>query len=82
MDGYVDIASRRSGSIDVTLFWDGTNGELLVVAHDELTGEDLEIPVDRAHAAEVYRHPFVYAPQKSYACASRSAARSRRAAHA
>ncbi len=76
MDGYVDIASRRAGSIDVTLFWDGTNGRLLVVAHDELTGEDVEIPVDRDQADEVYRHPFAYAPQKSYACAGRSAARS------
>jgi len=63
MDDYVDIATRHSGSINVALFWDRTKGDLLVVAHDELTGEDLRIPVDGDSAAEVYRHPFAYAAQ-------------------
>jgi hypothetical protein len=61
MDGYVDIATRRAGSIDVTLLWHRSEGTLVVVAHDELTGEGVEIPVDGDRAAEVYRHPFAYA---------------------
>ena len=72
MEGYVDLAFRQSGSIDVTLLWDEDGDRLVVVAHDGLTGEDLEIPVDRDHAADVYRHPFAYAPRKSVACAARS----------
>jgi hypothetical protein len=63
MSGYVDIASRHAGSIDVTLLWDGAEDKLVVIAHDGLTGEDLEIPVDRDHAADAYRHPFAYAAQ-------------------
>jgi hypothetical protein len=82
MDGYVDIASRHSGSIDVTLLWDGAEDKLVVVAHDGLTGEELEIPVDRDHAADVYRHPFAYAAEKSHACAARAAGRAKKGARA
>lgn len=61
-EGYVDIATRYSGSINVALFWDRDKGDLVVVAHDGLTGERVRIPVDGENAAEVYRHPFAYAP--------------------
>jgi hypothetical protein len=61
-EGYVDIATRYSGSINVALFWDREKGDLVVVAHDALTGERVRIPVDGNNAAEVYRHPFAYAP--------------------
>ena len=66
-DDYVDIATRRSGSINVALFWDRRKGDLVVVAHDRLTGEDVRIAVDGARAADVYRHPFAYAPRASRA---------------
>jgi hypothetical protein len=75
MDGYVDIATRRSGSIEVSLLWERAEGKLLVVAHDDLTGDDITIPVDGEHAAEVYRHPFAYAAEASVACARRRRAR-------
>jgi hypothetical protein len=57
---YVDLASRFEGSINVALFWDRIKGDLVVVAHDRLTGEDVRIPVDAERAAEVYRHPFAH----------------------
>ena len=60
-EGYVDIATRYSGSINVALFWDRESGDLVVVAHDSLTGERVRIPVDGDNAADVYRHPFAYA---------------------
>jgi hypothetical protein len=63
-DGYVDIATRYSGSINVALFWDREKGDLVVVAHDALTGERVRIPVDGESAADVYRHPFAYAPTR------------------
>ncbi len=64
-DDYVDIATRHSGSINVALFWDRSKGDLVVVAHDRLTGEDVRIAVDGAHAADAYRHPFAYAGRDS-----------------
>jgi hypothetical protein len=60
VDDYVDLATRFEGSINVALFWDRVKGDLIVVAQDRLTGEDLRIPVDPDRATEVYRHPFAY----------------------
>jgi hypothetical protein len=61
MGTYVDIASRRSGSIEVSLLWNRATGKLLVVAYDSVEDEQLTIPVDGKDATEVYRHPFAYA---------------------
>jgi hypothetical protein len=71
MDDYIDIATRQSGSIEVSLLWERAEGKLLVVAHDALTGVEVAIPVDGDQAAEVYRHPFAYAGNASVACARR-----------
>jgi hypothetical protein len=59
-EGYIDLATRFEGSINVALFWDRVKGDFVVVAQDRLTGEDVRIPVDGARAAEVYRHPFAH----------------------
>ena len=63
LEDYIDLATRYAGSINVALFWDRINGDLVVVAHDDLTGEDVRIPVEPHRAAEVFRHPFAYASQ-------------------
>ena len=63
LEDYIDLATRYAGSINVALFWDRINGDLVVVAHDDLTGEDLRIEVEPDRAAEVFRHPFAYASQ-------------------
>lgn len=63
LEDYIDLATRFAGSINVALFWDRINGDLVVVAHDDLTGEDLRIEVEPDRAAEVFRHPFAYASQ-------------------
>lgn len=60
MERLVDLATRRAGSIEVALIWDRSDETLRVFAHDELTGEELVVPVSGDEAAEVYRHPFAY----------------------
>jgi hypothetical protein len=55
-EDYIDLATRFEGSINVALFWDRVKGDLVVVAQDRLTGEDVRIPVEPERAAEVYRH--------------------------
>jgi len=62
-DGYIDLATRFEGSINVALFWDRTKRDLVVVAQDRLTGEDVRIPVEPERAVEVYRHPFAHASE-------------------
>jgi hypothetical protein len=56
----VDLASRRSGAIEVALIWDRRDQSLVVFAHDASTHEEVAIPVSGEEAAEVYRHPFAY----------------------
>ena len=57
----VDLATRHSGSIDVALIYDRFDRTLMVFVHDELTGEDLFLPVTGDEALEVYHHPYAYA---------------------
>jgi hypothetical protein len=61
MGNLVDLATRRSGTIDVALLWDRSERTLMVFARDSSTNEELAIPVTGADATEVYRHPFAYA---------------------
>jgi hypothetical protein len=61
MGNLVDLATRRSGTIDVALLWDQSERTLMVFARDSSTDEELAIPVTGADATEVYRHPFAYA---------------------
>jgi hypothetical protein len=61
MGDLVDLATRRAGTIDVSLLWDRSERTLVVVARDSSTNEELAIPVSGAEATEVYRHPFAYA---------------------
>jgi hypothetical protein len=61
MGNLVDLATRRSGTIDVALLWDRSERTLMVFARDSSTNEELAIPVTGADATEVYRHPLAYA---------------------
>jgi hypothetical protein len=56
----VDLATRKAGSIEVALIWDRREKTLCVFAYDAMTGEEFVVPVNRAEAGEVYRHPFAY----------------------
>jgi hypothetical protein len=61
MKRFVDLATRRSGSIEVALIYDRFARTLTVFAHDALKDEELVLPVSGAEASEVYRHPYAYA---------------------
>jgi hypothetical protein len=60
MRNLVDLATRRAGGIEVALIWNRRDQSLVVFAHDDLTNEEVAIPVSRDEAVEVYRHPFAY----------------------
>jgi hypothetical protein len=61
MRNLVDLATRRAGGIEVALIWNRREKTLVVFAHDDLTSEEVAIPVNGDEAVEVYRHPFAYA---------------------
>lgn len=60
MRNLVDLATRRAGGIEVALIWNRRDQTLVVFAHDDLTNEEVAIPVGKDEAVEVYRHPFAY----------------------
>ncbi|HEY6068762.1 MAG TPA: hypothetical protein VIU81_08685 [Gaiellaceae bacterium] len=60
MRNLVDLATRRTGGIEVALIWNRREQSLVVFAHDDLTNEEVAIPVGKDEAVEVYRHPFAY----------------------
>lgn len=60
MRNLVDLATRRAGGIEVALIWNRRDQTLVVFAHDDLTDEEVAIPVGKDEAVEVYRHPFAY----------------------
>jgi hypothetical protein len=60
VNDYIDLAVRDAGAIRVALLWHRVEHSLVVIAHDDATGESVRIPVSAEHAADVYRHPFAY----------------------
>ena len=61
MQTIVDLASRRSGSIEVALMYDRIARTLAVFVHDAMTNEELLLPVSGDEALEVYHHPYAHA---------------------
>jgi hypothetical protein len=80
VEAFVDIASRRSGGIEVMLMWNRLDETLAVVAFDAKTNEELTIPVLGDEAVEVYQHPFAYAHRSSSICDKRTSRAGVRAA--
>ena len=73
MKSVVDLATRRSGSIEVALIYNRDDRSLAVFVHDGLTDEELLLPVTGDEAAEVYRHPYAYADRARKALVETSA---------
>jgi hypothetical protein len=70
MKELVDLASRKTGGIEVALIWNRRSRSLVVFAHDAATSEELAIPVSGDEAADVYRHPFAYAHRATAAAST------------
>lgn len=62
METTVELDSRRSAYVEVTLLWQRDTDQLLVTVRDNRTGEVLEIPVAAGdQAMHAFRHPYAYA---------------------
>jgi len=61
MDALVELASRSSSGIDVSLLWDRRRNTLSVQVIDWQTSETFAITVAASRALEVFEHPFAYA---------------------
>ena len=57
----MELAYRRAGGIEVTLWWHQPTGELAVAVADVPSGKWFRLPVAPAEALKVFYHPFAYA---------------------
>ena len=60
-----ELASRRSGTAEVVLFWSKRTHRAAVKLEDEATGESVELallPTD--DPLDVFNHPYAYAARR------------------
>ena len=60
-----ELASRRSGTTEVMLFWSRTTRQATVKVEDDATGESVELallPTD--DPLDVFNHPYAYAASR------------------
>jgi hypothetical protein len=57
-----ELEYRAADGVEVALFWVVGTKDLVVVVHDEKSGDVLELAVDRSeNAYDVFNHPYAHA---------------------
>jgi hypothetical protein len=68
------LASRRSGTTEVGLFWSKRRHRAAVVVEDEATGEHFELEIKPDDdPLDVYNHPYPYATSRHLQSNARAA---------
>jgi hypothetical protein len=68
------LASRRSGTTDIALFWSKRKHRAAVAVDDEATGEHFELEVNSDDdALDLYNHPYAYAASRHVTADARAA---------
>lgn len=58
-----ELASRRSGSITVGLYWQPDGDEVFVEVTDEQTGETFVLKPPKSAALSAFHHPYALSPR-------------------
>jgi hypothetical protein len=61
---YEELAYRKSGGVEVGLFWAADEDKLLIAVRDEQTGAGFEFEIDGPHALDAFEHPYAYAARR------------------
>jgi hypothetical protein len=68
-----ELAQRKSGGLEITLYWDPGNDGLSVEIHQPATQQTIAIPVAHDLALDAFYHPFAHltaaSSDRSYATA-------------
>jgi hypothetical protein len=71
-----ELASRHSGTTEVSLFWSRRRHRAAVAVFDEATGDYFELPIgEQDDPLELFNHPFAYAASRGLAASSTAAAK-------
>jgi hypothetical protein len=55
-----ELARRRSGGLEITLYWHPDDDSTSIAVHQAATGETLAFPVPADRALHAFHHPFVH----------------------
>jgi hypothetical protein len=59
-----ELAYRSNDGVQVALLWHPETDELTIEVFDGNAGDDFTLPVDAAHAMDVFHHPYAYAAHR------------------
>jgi hypothetical protein len=59
---FVELDTRQSDGLIISLEWDRDTGKTQVVIHDVRAASQMAFSVPQARAADAFRHPFRYSP--------------------
>jgi hypothetical protein len=57
----MELAYRRSGGVEVALFWNIATDKLTVTVVDEASGDAFGLPAAPEQALDVFYHPYAHA---------------------
>jgi hypothetical protein len=59
-----ELAHRKSGGLEITLYWDVEQGSTSVEVHQPVTNETIAFAVARERALDAFHHPFAHIAQR------------------
>lgn len=57
---FVELDTRQTDGLTISLEWDRDTGTTQVVVHDVRAANKITVPVPHARAGDAFRHPFRY----------------------
>ena len=65
--GRRELASRRNGGLEITLYWHAHDNSTSIDVYQEATDETISFPVPRDRALDAFHHPFAHLAAKGEA---------------
>ena len=63
---FVELNTRETDSLTVSLEWDRDTGATQIVIEDAWDASVIVFGVSNTDAADAFRHPYVFIPQRTY----------------
>jgi hypothetical protein len=55
-----ELAHRRTGGLEITLYWDADDDSTSIEIHQTATQETIRFPVPPTRALDAFHHPFAH----------------------
>ena len=65
-----ELAHRKSGGLEITLYWDAEEQSTSVEVHQPATQETIAFTVPDGHALDAFHHPFAHLARTNHQLAA------------